>query len=168
MESKMRFTRVITTALITIILVSCTSYQPPKEYTFEQEKTYNQTYDQVWSKLLVFLSELGSPIKHLDKNSGFINTEFDVPSNMFNQLMDCGVPADNLATNRFENPIGRFNIVVTKINDNETKVRVNSTLRCIYNSYMYENFRWQLIGSSAVNCSSKGELERSLLYYLSE
>ncbi len=84
--------------LLILVLVfslnSCiTPYQPPSTYNFVNERTYNLNYETTWSKVLSFFSEMGTTIKHLDKNAGFINSDFTISAYNVDSYADCGVAA---------------------------------------------------------------------------
>jgi len=48
----------------------------PVERVIEKERIINKPFDEVWQNIIELLAVYNMPIKNLDKNSGFIATEY--------------------------------------------------------------------------------------------
>ncbi len=59
--------------ILAIGLVGCAT--PAKTYKFDKTRTYNQSFDQVWTKLVKYYAMNNIEIKNLDKASGIIVAE---------------------------------------------------------------------------------------------
>jgi hypothetical protein len=130
----------------------------------------NLSYDEVWNRIIRFFGELGIPIKNMDKASGFIYTEVFSMSGQIGTFMDCGVPGDKiLAKGIFEDPTGHFNVVVTRISENVTNVKINSFFRTIYAIYASDGYGgWRKNSETSINCNSMGVLEEVFLKAISK
>jgi uncharacterized lipoprotein len=139
-----------------LILIGCAS--APQQYNYLKEKVYAQPFDTVWQKTIEWFGATGIPIKNLDKSSGFIATEYNLRSDDVSpdKVCDCG------SGTIISNPTGNFNIVVKKIDQQNTKVIVNAFFKAQVKVY-------KLIGPDVeqpIDCNSTGRLERELLIYL--
>jgi len=124
--------------------------------------TYEKPYDEVWNATIEWFATQGTPIKNMDKSSGFISTEYSLRANQSN-CYDCGTAAQGglLATHRINNPVGNFNVLIKKISDTKTKVTVNCFLKATSS--------FTAVGETQVNsleCVSTGALEKEILDYL--
>lgn len=155
--------------LLYLFLFGCKNYVPPKEYEVEKERIINKSYEAVWQDIISFMGSANIPIKNIDKNSGFIATEFDLGAS-FREVMDCGEPGSAPGYKQvFENPIGNFNIVVQKISENSTKVTVNVFYKSDLVLYEYNQYSgYYPIKRQRIECNSTGTLERRLLNYLTK
>lgn len=143
----------IISLIIAITLISCQSYTPPEKLQIANTKEFNKSYDEVWSGIVSWFGQKGTPIKNLDKNAGFISTEYDLKTNTY-QYMDCGkggVQTRALAT---------INIVVTKKND-----KVIVTVNAFFTCHLYY-MGWDKGNDSRIDCVSKGILEKEVFDYI--
>jgi len=143
-----------------ILLYGCSSYKPPKVYTYPKSQTYSKTYDEVWSKIIQWFGKHNTPIKNLDKNSGFISTEYSLGVNIFSKYCDCGEPGSLMI---FEKAIGNFNVVLIKINENQVKVDVNTFFKGEFSVYNFLTKRYE---PQIIDCNSTGVLERELFDFI--
>lgn len=150
-----------------ILLASCKSYVPPQNYNFSNEQEFNQTYDEVWTKIISLFSEYGVPIKTIDKASGLIATDYNLGAESLSSIMDCGTPAEDLNIYKFENQTANFNIQVVRLSDQKTKVKVKTFFKSLYVRYSSQNGRWVRTGSQWLNCNSTGAFENSIFNYIS-
>ena len=165
MDENIKFTIVVVRVVsVFILLISGCTYKPPQIYNFDKERTYNQSYDEIWQKAIEWFGSKGTPVKNLDKASGFISTEYKLSPDDFDHdrahfLCDCGVPGSGgILMGTFQNVNGNFNIVVKRIDDQHTKVNINTFYKA---DLMVEG---QLRNS--VDCNSTGQLEKELMDYL--
>ncbi|MEJ5287593.1 MAG: hypothetical protein CH6_3699 [Candidatus Kapaibacterium sp.] len=161
--------RIFTFFAISIFVLSCSSYKPPKQYNFVNQFDYNLPYEAVWSKVIQFFAELGLPIRNMDKSSGFIATDVMSASGGIGTLMDCGEPGYALNYNaEFEKPTGYFNVLVIPLNQNQTRVKVTAFYKAYYVVYKNENFMRYKQSEEVFNCNSTGFLEQALLNYIAK
>lgn len=137
---------VISGVLVCGLLAGCAT--PPKHYSVETSRTYNASYEHVWSRLIVFLAQRNIPLKAIAKDSGVIYAE----SLRFDEgQADCGgagmlKPIARLALlNVLVQPANGQQLVSVNINFTETR----------YNSFDYS--------SHPVECRSKGVVEKEIL-----
>ena len=152
--------------LFILIISSCATYQPPKTYDFEKERIISKTFEETWGKIIEWYASYGSPIKNMDKTSGFIATEFNLSAHNSTYYFDCGQEGADLGSyQKLENPIGNFNILVKRIDDSKTKVVVNTFFSVTRKYYGHINNKFKK--SEKINCNSTGVLEKELLDYIS-
>lgn len=157
--------------LIIIQIIGCSSYKPPKTYQFQNWADYGLPFDEVWSRVIRFFAESGISIKTMDKASGFIVTDNISFTGGLGEYLDCGEPAKNpFAYARIENPIGNFNIYITKISEQATRVQIKTFYKALYSVYQYDDYRKTFIkhSDSWINCNSTGFLEIGLLRYIAQ
>jgi hypothetical protein len=149
-----------------LALMSCTTLYPPDNHNIVKSKTFNQNYEEIWSRVIDWFAKNNIPIKNLEKASGFINTEtgYGIDSN----YCDCGIieiaRTKYVIADKYNNDIvGNYNIVVKKFNDSLTKVDVNMFFRTVV---VYNNSLSPGTTTKKVDCISKGVYENSLFQYL--
>ena len=138
------------------IFISCKVYEPPKDYNIEKERSYSMNFDDVWNKIVDWFANNNTPIKNMDKNSGFIATEYKLNVPNRELYVDCGVYgyAGPIARNF---PIdGNLNVTVREKNNTVT-VKVN---------FFFESKKAQETYLFTVSCVSTGVLEKELLDYI--
>lgn len=158
-------------SLIVILILGCSSYKPPKTYNFQNWADYALPFDEVWSRVIRFFAESGVNIKTMDKASGFIVTENISFNGALGQFLDCGEPGKAVfAYAKIENPIGYFNVYITKISEQATRVQIKTFYKAIYSVYQYDDYRktFYKASESWMNCNSTGFLETGLLKYLAQ
>ncbi len=149
-------------SLILLLSIGCSVYKPPKNYDIIKEMTFEKNFDEVWNSAIEWFATQGTPIKNMDKSSGFISTEYSLRTNQ-SGCLDCGTAANGglLATHNITDPTGNFNILIKKISDTKTKVTVNCFFKAIST--------FSAVGKTQVNsfdCVSTGLLEKEILDYL--
>lgn len=145
-----------------LFLIGCSVSQPPKTYNVVKEMTFEKSYDRIWNTAIEWFAIQGTPIKNMDKSSGFISTEYSLSANR-GGCLDCGTMGDALLTySRMEDPRGNFNLLIKKITDTKTKVTVNCFFKITGNVYM----SGRLQSSRVIDCASTGILEKEILDYL--
>lgn len=157
--------RLLIPSIVMLALLGCSSYQPPKQYTIESERLYNLDYENTWQRVISVFTEYNIPIRNMDKSSGLITTEHNLGASV-GGYADCGQPAQSIYTYKFENTVLNMNIVVTKINERQTKVRVRVFPKTEYAAYEYKNYRYYKVSSTILDCASTGKLEKSILDYI--
>lgn len=168
---KFSVTTLLAFSFITLSITGCASYKPPQVYNFDKERIYPKPFDEVWQKAIEWFGTKGTPVKNLDKASGFISTEYrlntdDLDPEKSHFLCDCGNPGSaGIADQRIQNANGSFNIIVKKIDEHNTKVIINTFYKA--DLYMHE------YGSGnpdhflkTIDCNSTGRLEKELIDYL--
>ena len=151
-------------SIILVLFIGCARYQPPQRYNVKTEAVIEKPFEKVWTSAVEWFATHNTPIKNMDKTSGFISTEYSLSANDLNCL-DCGVEGQAFLTViRIENQRGNFNLIIKPLEDGNTKVLVNCFYKATYN--MYSEGRLQR--SEEINCTSTGVLERAILRYLNE
>ena len=119
----------------------------PATYSVNNSRTYeDQTFDQVWEKLVGFFASRNIPIKNIAKDSGVIYAE---STSFGNEFADCG-------TGGLMVPFARrasVNVFVTRSSEHP-KVSVNTG---------FQEMRRFDASTTTVNCNSKGVIERAVL-----
>lgn len=146
-----------------LIFIGCAAkYQPPKTYDVVKEMTYDKSFDDVWSLAIEWFANHGTPIKNMDKSSGFIATEYSLGTGQLNCL-DCGIPGENLlVAQRLDDPRGNFNILIKKIDENKVKVTIN----CFFKATSKVYFDGRLTSTNSIDCNSTGLLEKEIIEFL--
>ena len=139
-----RFTRSLVAVALVSSLAGCATM--PASYAVNNSRTYDQSYDAVWEKIVGFFASRNIPIKNIAKDSGVIYAE----STSFNDTFaDCGkgglmVPFARRAS---------VNVFVTRSGD-KPKVSVNTEFQ--------ESRRFDA-SVTTVTCNSKGVIEQAVL-----
>lgn len=161
--------------LLLSLIQSCSS---PKKVTdvpvsqiVEKERIINKPFDTIWQSVIQLLATYNMPIKNLDKNSGFISTEYKLITGNPLQYMHCA-GASSTFTGKVEltGQGGNLNVLLTRINADSTKVSLNVFYDCTANKYRYANListNYILESSTKIDCTSTGNLEKAIFDYLS-
>jgi hypothetical protein len=153
---------IVLLALFFVLFCGCAQYQPPKTYSIVKEKIYDKPYIEIWDRVIEWFALNGSPIKNMDKESGFIATEYSLSTGQM-QCLDCGTPGQALyIVQRLENPRGNFNILVKKQDNGTTKVMVNCFFKVTSNVYS----DGRVIQTDERDCNSTGKLENEIFDYI--
>src|SRR5574343_487496 len=123
--------------LIPFLFMACsTPKQLPKSYSFQKEKEISKNFDVVWAKIIQWFGEHDIPVRTIEKASGLIATEYNLSAGMKSSpFCDCGIAGDEPGfTLKIERIRGNFNLTVVKINDNTTKVKINTFYKADYNA----------------------------------
>ena len=125
-----------------VMLSGCAlTYQPPTEQPVDNTILVSKSFDEAWEDLLEFTSQTFFSIDNLERDSGFINLNFNpTPASEF---ADCGfasVPANPYnPASPFEGSYveyvelaagaqleGSMNILLQEVGPNQTEVSVNA------------------------------------------
>ena len=165
-----------TVFLLFLLIQSCSSPRrvavtAPVVRVVEKERTINKPFDAIWQNTIELLAIYNMPIKNLDKNSGFISTDYKLVSGNVSQYMDCA-GASSTFTGKVEliNHGGNLNVLIKRINADSTNVSVNVFYNCTANKYRYASLIstvYVLESTSRVECTSTGNLEKAVLDYIS-
>jgi hypothetical protein len=157
--------------IFTIAGCAAPEYIKPETYVVEKDRVVNKSFDITWQSAVEWFATHNTPIKNLDKNSGFISTEYSLSIGEALEYMDCGAGESNFSGKvELVNHSGNFNVLIKKINEDSTKVNVNVYFGCLANKYRYESListDYVFESSTRVSCTSKGKLEKEILDYLS-
>lgn len=138
------FTRPLVAIALASTLAGCAT--APASYTVNNSRTYDQSYDVVWEKIVSFFASRNIPIKNIAKDSGVIYAE----STSFNDTFaDCG-------TGGLMAPFARrasLNVFVSRSGEKRT-VSVNTEFQ--------ESRRFDS-SVATVTCNSKGVIEQAVL-----
>jgi hypothetical protein len=161
---------------ILFVLYGCSTPRippAPRKIPIVTEKIIEKNFETIWSKLIDYFGAKNIPIKTIDKASGILSTEYDLRTgkNGTSYDCDCGtIGTDYSISNKYENYKGNFNVIVSKINDNQTKVKINAFFYANYNSYHYEGERYihklVLVNSLKVKCESTGFIENEIFVFI--
>lgn len=140
-------TKTIQIAALVMALAASGCATLPSTYSVDNSRTYDdQTYDQVWEKIVSFFASRNIQIKNIAKESGVIYAE---SISFGDELADCG-------TGGLMVPFARrasFNVSVTRSTPHP-KVSVNTE---------FQEMRRFDASTTTVNCNSKGVIERAVL-----
>lgn len=163
-------------SLFLFLILSCSASRnvappAPVVYTVEKDRIINKPLDAVWQSIIELLATYNMPIKNLDKNSGFISTDYKLVTGDVSQYMICqGASSTFNGKVELINHGGNLNVLVKKITDDSTKVTVNTFYSCTANKYRYQNListNYVFESSTKVDCNSTGILEKAIFDYIS-
>lgn len=144
---------------------------PRVQYDVEKERVISKTFETVWQSAVEWFAMRNTPIKNIDKTSGFISTEYGLSVEEAAKYMDSGYGESNFQGHvAVVNHRGNFNVLIKKVDENSTRVSVNAFFNCTVNRYRYENIlstNLVLESSTPQKSDSTGALEKELLNYLS-
>lgn len=154
-------------------IIGCSGYTPPKTYNVVNETTISKSFDVVWEKTIEWFATHNTPIKIMDKNSGLITTDYNLTVEMAGNYMDCGEGGSAYyvfasSNQKLENPMGNFNVLIKKVDENNTKATINVFFSCLLNTYTSTTYGTSPSSSEKINCNSKGVLERQIIEYLNK
>lgn len=158
------------------LILSCSSAKyvapaAPVVYVVEKERIINKPFDEAWQKIIELLATYNMPIKNLDKNSGFISTDYKLVTGEVSQYMICeGASSTFSGKVELTNHGGNLNVLLKKINEDSVKVTVNTFYSCTANKYKYASListTYVFESSSKVDCTSTGILEKAIFDYVS-
>lgn len=152
-------------AVISVILLSCSSYIPPKQYDYDSTFTIQKSYDKVWNRLIEYLAIHNVNVDRLDKENGYIVSYImgRLPTFGFPDV-DCGGHSGWLLGDKLpvdERVQKRFHIVVQDNKDNTTTVKVYVYAH-LYYTFSSEN----TVVENNYDCVSTGHFERELHEFL--
>ena len=144
--------------IMPFILTSCFTYSPPDKLGVVNTKTIYKNYEDTWKLVFQWLAANSFPIATMDKPSGLITTVNNIIDYDANWC-DCGDPG---LGRRFTNRRGYLNIILEKIDEGKTSVRINIFVKdklatkVSDSNYTYDE----------VPCVSTGVLEKNLFDYI--
>ena len=141
-------------AILVVIFGGCASYQPPKEYNFNKTRIYNQKFDDIWDKAIKYFTDNNIPVMSMDKNSGFIISEYLSKSNLTSDCYDCG---KGFITNPLSDNHAKINVYLKNSSHDSTEVMVTTFFIADVDKGK---------GLSRIDCSSTGKFEKQFFDYL--
>jgi hypothetical protein len=149
-------------AALAAVLSSCTaSYQPPKLYSVETERTYAIPFDSVWQDAVDWFATHNTPIKTMDKGSGLIASDYGLAVASYQSYCDCGSGGTGLVSKRIESPVGNVNLLIKRIDEAHTRIKVSTFFKAIL--VTTQEARGEVMASETVNCNTTGKLEKEIL-----
>jgi len=143
----------------------------PAPVIIEKERVISKSFDATWQNVIELLATYNMPIKNLDKNSGFISTEYKLISGNPAQYASFTGASSNFAGKvELTNHGGNLNVLLKRISADTTKVTVNCFYSCNRNKYKYAGLlstTYILESSQKVDAETTGNLEKAILDYLS-
>ncbi|MBI1805159.1 MAG: hypothetical protein HY033_03715 [Ignavibacteriae bacterium] len=145
-------------------VLGCATYRPPQSYSIDKERVYQKPFDDVWQKTVEWFATQGTPVKNMDKSSGFIATEYNLSAERAKYVMDCGKEG---SAQNIENHVGNFNVVIKKVDDTETKVVVTTFFKAQRIDHKINVLTGEAVNEvTTIDCNSTGVLEKELLEYI--
>lgn len=108
---------------ISAVVAGCAGYKPPMKRDVVTEREIARPYDRTWNNIIEWFASNNIPIKTIDKQSGFITTEFDLRNNI-RESCDCGKSGFGAIVN--DQVVGNFNVIVRTVGDSTTRVSVKT------------------------------------------
>jgi len=138
--------------LLTMSIIGCATaaLQP----TIQNTITVDATFDQVWAAVVSTIADISMPIESIEKDSGLITTKPVIFASGYEIRGDI----EQVAEMRFflgamwKQGRYSFNVFVSSIGENTTKIKVNSQIEA-YEASMTK--RWHV-------CYSKGVIEKQI------
>jgi hypothetical protein len=166
---------IIFLSLFLILSCSSSKYAAPAVQVVqvvERERIINKSFDEVWQSTIELLATYNMPIKNLDKSSGFISTDYKLVTGEVSQYMRCeGASSTFSGKVELTNHGGNLNVLLKKINEDSTKVSINTFYSCMSNKYKYANListTYVLESSTRIDCTSTGNLEKAIFDYIGQ
>lgn len=150
-----------------ISLVSCATYQPPKNYQFDKTKTINKPFEEVWGKIIQWFAKNNYPIITTDKNTGLINAEYKVNLEKVNKCIDCGVESYNSIIKK-DGYSGNINVIIEIKKDNSVDVTINTFFKGKLQYISVNKNQETKTTDKDITCNSTGYLENEIFEYISK
>ena len=161
-------TKFISLIYFLFLFVGCATFKPPTTYKFENQRTYNKTYDEVWEKAIEYFALNATPVKNIDKQSGFVASDMNLSISNYPEYSDCGIGERGLFhIITIINPIGHFNVLIKKINENQTNVIITVVFSATIESQIATSYGVQY-RYDKTSCNSKGVMEKQFLNYIAK
>ena len=106
-----------------------------------------------------------TPVKNMDRSSGYIATEYNLTAQDCPNYCDCGQGGSGLVSKVITNPIGDFNILMKKSDDKSTKVIITASFKADLETRNAGRDN-PLVSVETLNCNSTGLLEKEILAYI--
>ena len=139
-------------------LISCTLAPPPRPEPVNiiNSITLTKPYEEVWIELIEYRSSRQIQIKTIDKNSGFIDTDFMELD--YQILADYAWTGTRLPSAGYPKGKIKANIFIKKIGGAETKINVNTNVSVFLNG-----MGSTLVPDQWINAKSTGKFESDIL-----
>jgi hypothetical protein len=145
-----------------LVFSSCIgSYQAPKTYDVQKERTYAQPYDSIWQHAVDWFALHNTPIKTMDKSSGLIASDYNLKIGTYQSYCDCGVGGSGLVSKRIDSPLGNLNLLVKRVDESHTTVTISTFFKAVL--LTVNNYSGEIKESQAIDCNSTGQLEKEIL-----
>lgn len=136
--------------ILAVILTGCATHKPPVKKEIENMRTFKQSYDQVWSKLIQKISADGMAVRLTDKDSGLITFDHIPDVNFYAMYFDCGT-----MNKMFAFDFKPINLNVSVVKGVEPTVRIN-----LSGSWMLRSAYGHVVKEG--QCYSTGKFEQEL------
>lgn len=145
-------------------------YKPPTEHNIVKDVNINKPFEDVWNKTVQWFATHNSPIKTMDKSSGLIATDYNLTVDEYKKYSDCGsFEKSGISDASFTEPLGNFNILISKNDENSTKVSINCFFSAKATASTYDFLsKTNQVESKKVTCVSTGVLEKIIFDYLNQ
>ena len=137
----------------------------PSKHVFDKSSIIASGYDNVWSNLVAWFAERNTRLAFLQKESGYIKTEF---AQIYGDSTDCdcGIAPDGWKRNG-NGIMGEINIVAKPIDSIHTSVTITISYIC---DYIDSNEPWRGSKMKTVDFygESTGGLEKRIFQVISK
>lgn len=150
--------KVVLFVVVTVFLSACSGkYIAPKTYRFERTAIVDNSKDEIWSKLHIFLSQQRYVLKNVRKEEGLILAQ---GKDKYFDGLDCGSVKGRAVMYDTEY---EFSVSIASIGPSQSSVTVNLDGKSI--ARRYRKFLFIPLGHSSeeVACESTGNLEGQIL-----
>jgi hypothetical protein len=172
------YLNVIVISILCSMLVSVTgcgsSYMPPQTYNYNKERVYSKPYSQVLQKVTEWFDFKKASVKKNDQPSVSLSAEYklkaeDLNPDSVHRPCDCGKPGDSMnEIQKIKNAAGNFNVVIERVDDNNTKVIVNVAYKADLYTSEYGSSTMGFSFLRALDCNSTGLFEKELLDFVGQ
>ncbi len=160
---------------IALLIAGCSSsYVPPQTYSFDKERVYAKSFDDVRARIRAWCASKNITANEPDTAAGLITGEYRLTRDELNleipgYICDCGKPATSMdVIEKIYHGVGAVSIAIRKID--ATSTRVIATIG--YKADLYNNeYGSQSLGDTfvkVIDCTSTGRLEKDLLDFVGQ
>ena len=118
--------RSLVIVFLLLAVVGCT--KPPVPTVFESNLVYERDFDAVWTAVIEAFADNSWSIDNMEKDSGFIATDWMSGNNRSPVLADCGKDLYGAAEGVLGEILLKFNVFVKSVSGG-TEMRVNCTFK---------------------------------------
>jgi hypothetical protein len=156
--------RLFSYCLAIIFLTSCASYKPPQARNVNNTTMVAASYENTWNQIVEFLALSNISIDKIEKESGLINGGATLSRKT--AVVDCGKITGG-GENNYNNAGFRVNVIIRKINADNTKVTVTLVGGATVSAFSWgatiaTNYEERV----STTCLSTGLLEDQLFRFL--
>jgi hypothetical protein len=157
---------------IVLLLSRCAGSQTtpvaPINYIVENERTINKPFEELWVETINLFATYNWSIKNLDKSSGFIASDYKLVEGNPNDYLYCPPGRIKMTLGKMERVDhgGNFNVLLTKVSQDSTRVKINIFYDCKEIQYQNSSRGYFVNSTYKVQCKSKGIVEKAFLDYL--